>query len=338
MLRPSVRETDALQWAVMRIWPVLYLCLALCLGGFPAQAQRLEVEAPASLEPLAARLRSLDPAKLEGAARLVGLEDPGPPIRVILAEEGSPPAAGVPPWVAGYALSERGIVVLLPARSPSYPDSSMDDLLRHEVAHVLIARASGSTSSEERRLPRWFHEGVAMIAGLSWGLDESSRLMWTLLRGNEVPLAEVERAFGGSPAAVRAAYTASGAFVRDLLAEHGQEVVGEILDGVASGLPFDEAFRQATGMTLAAAEGEFWDRQTFWYRWVPFLTSSAVLWIAVTLLALWAMQRRRARDVARMARWAEEEARIPPPDPQPLRLVRATDPPEEEEEEKELVN
>lgn len=312
----------------MRFRTVFLLLIALCLLAFPAQAQRLEVEAPASLEPLAIRLRSLDPAKIEGAARLVRLEDPGAPVRILLAEEGSPPAAGVPPWVAGYALPERGLVVLLPARSPSYPDSSIEDLLRHEVAHVLIARASANGD-----LPRWFHEGVAMIAGSSWGLGDSSRQMWTLLRGSEVPLSEVELAFGGGPGAVHAAYTASGAFVRDLLTEHGQGVVGEILAGVAAGRPFDEAFRRATGMTLATAEGEFWDRQTFWYRWVPFLTSSAVVWIGITLLALWAMQRRRARDAARMARWAEEEARMPPAQPQPLPavLVRSLDQPDKEE-------
>ena len=42
----------------------------------------------------------------------------------------------------------------------------------------------------------------------------------------------------------------------------------------------------------------FWSRQTFWYRWVPLLTSSVTLWILVTMLALWAMRKRRARDAA----------------------------------------
>src|SRR5687767_5958609 len=62
---PCLREADALQWVRMRIWLALFLFLALSTPGW---AQRLEVEAPASLEPLAVRLRSLDPAKLEGAA------------------------------------------------------------------------------------------------------------------------------------------------------------------------------------------------------------------------------------------------------------------------------
>lgn len=280
------------------------LVLFLLLAGLPlpASAQRLIVEAPASLEPLAARLRALDPVQIEGAARLVGLTDPGPPIRVVLAGEGSVEALSAPSWVAGYALPERGVVVLLPARSPRYPDSSIEDLLRHEVAHVLVGRASNN-----RPLPRWFHEGVAMIAGLAWGLEEQSRLAATLVRGAEVPMAVVDQRFSGGEGEVRSAYTLAGAFVRDLLRRHGREAIGATLSGVAAGLPFEEAFARATGTTLAAAESDFWERQTFWYRWVPFLTSSVVLWILITLLALLAMKRRRARDAARMAAWEEQE-------------------------------
>jgi hypothetical protein len=282
----------------------LLVFLLLLLGRpLPAAAQRLIVEAPASLEPLAARLRALDPVQIEGAARLVGLTDPGPPIRVLLAVEGSVEALSAPSWVAGYALPERGVVVLLAARSPRYPDSSIEDLLRHEVAHVLVGRASNN-----RPLPRWFHEGVAMIAGLAWGLEEQSRLAATLVRGAEVPMAVVDQRFSGGEGEVRSAYTLSGAFVRDLLRRHGRDAIGATLSGVAAGLPFDEAFARATGTTLAAAESDFWERQTFWYRWVPFLTSSVVLWILITLLALLAMKRRRARDAARMAAWEAQEA------------------------------
>lgn len=298
-----------LRWHMARLAAISLLLLVFGWIGFqvqPAMAQSLAVEAPPALEPLAERLRSLDPVQIEGAARLVGLTDPGPPIRVILAAEGSAEALAVAPWVAGYARPQSGVLVLLPARSPRYPDSSFEDLLRHEVAHVLVGRAS-----DHRPLPRWFHEGVALIAGLAWGLEEQSRLAATLLRGGEVPLSELDRRFGGSEGEVRSAYTLAGAFVRDLLRQHGRETIGEILSGVAAGLPFEEAFARATGAPLAEAERTFWERQTFWYRWVPFLSSSVVLWILVTFLALWAIRRRRRRDAARLAAWeAEEEAAV----------------------------
>jgi peptidase MA superfamily protein len=284
-------------------------------------APRLIVHAPPSLERYAARVRSIGPERFTEAMRLVGLADPGRPIEVFLGPEGSDLAAGVPPWVSGYAYGAEGVIVLLPARTPSYPDSSLEELLRHEVAHVLVARAAGG-----QPLPRWFHEGVATIAGSSWGLDDRSRLTLTMVGGNEVSLAEVERQFSGGRGATFEAYAVAGAFVNDLLGRYGDDSVARILAGVARGLSFEDAFREATGTPLADAERSFWRRQSFWYRWVPILTSSVTLWMLVTLLAIWAMGKRRARDAALRRLWDEEEsrrlaeARVPPP-PDPDELV-----------------
>ncbi|HEY0514265.1 MAG TPA: hypothetical protein VGH73_20340 [Thermoanaerobaculia bacterium] len=292
----------------MTIFRAAALFLVLLFGAFAIPAQqppRIEVEAPAALAGTAARLQAIDPARLASAVRLVGLRDSGPPIQVILAPEGSPRASIVPPWISGYAIGEEGVIVLLPGRVPSYPDASLSDLLAHEVTHVLIARAAGG-----RPLPRWFHEGLAMIAGLSWGLEDRSRLTLALLVDRPVSLAELDERFTGGQGEVNRAYAVAGAFMHDLFDRHGQEVAARILQGVARGLPFDEAFRAATGTSLAAAESSFWDRQTFWYRWVPILTSSITLWMLVTLLALWAIKHRRTRDAALRRGWDEEEERL----------------------------
>jgi hypothetical protein len=287
---------------------VITLLVLLLLRAFAAPAQvapRIEVEAPPALAGTAAQLRAIDPSRLTSVMRLVGLEDPGAPIRVILAPEGSGAATVVPPWVSGYAIGEEGVIVLLPGRVPSYPDSSLSDLLAHEVAHVLVARAAGG-----RPLPRWFHEGMAMIAGLSWGFDDRSRLTLALLVDRPVSLAALDDRFAGGQAEVNRAYAISGSFVHDLFDRYGQGVAGRILQEVSRGLSFADAFRAATGDSLAVAETSFWDRQTFWYRWVPLLTSSVTLWLLVTLLALWAIKRRRQRDAARRRVWDEEEERL----------------------------
>jgi hypothetical protein len=103
------------------------------------------------------------------------------------------------------------------------------------------------------------------------------------------------------------AYAVSGAFVHDLLRRHGTGTAAELLDGVAIGLPFSEAFFRATGLTPSQAESSFWHRHAFWYRWVPLLTSSMVLWIGITLLALVAFRSRRKRDAALLQQWEDEE-------------------------------
>jgi len=287
-----------MRWKLLA--PFLFLLPAVALAQRPPQ---LIVQAPPSLARAAAQVRAVEPERLLDAMRLVGLTDPGPPIQVLLGPEGSD-LAMVPPWVSGYAFGEEGVIVLLPARAPSYPDSSLEDLLRHEVAHVLVARAAGG-----RPLPRWFHEGLAMIAGLSWGLDDRSQLTLTLVGDSEVSLERLEREFRGAQGDVRGAYAMAGAFANDLLRRYGDDTAARILAGVSRGLSFEDAFRSATGASLAEAERAFWRRQTLWYRWVPLLTSSVTLWLLITLLAVWAMGKRRARDAALRRRWEEEEER-----------------------------
>lgn len=281
----------------------LFLLIPMLAAG-QLEIPQLIVEAPPGFEPTAERLRAVGPEELASTMRLVGLTDPGPPIRVIVAPEGSGPARLVSPWVSGYAISDRGLVVVMPQRVGSYPDNSLEDLLRHEVAHVLVSRAAGG-----HPLPRWFHEGMAMIAGGSWGFDDRSRLTLALLADRPVSLAELEGRFSGGQSEVNRAYAIAGSFVRDLFDRYGSEAAPRVLAGVSRGLSFEEAFREATGATLAQAESAFWNRQTFWYRWVPVLTSSVTLWLLITLLALWAIRRRRARDAALRRIWDEEEER-----------------------------
>ena len=137
----------------------------------PLPIPRLHIEAPVELAASRTRLESFDQSRLRGVMRLVGLDDPGPAIRVVLTAETSEWARQVPPSTAGFAIGEASLVVLIPSRSPMYPDDSLEDVLHHEVAHVLITRAAGG-----HPVPRWFDEGLAMAAERSWGLEDQARL------------------------------------------------------------------------------------------------------------------------------------------------------------------
>ena len=115
---------------------------------------------------------------------------------------------------------------------------------------------------------------------------------------------------------MESAYALARDVVRELLERHGQDAGARILAGVARGLRFKEAFLEATGETLGTFETRYWDDRTFWDRWIPILTSSALLWGGISLLAIAAIRRRRTRDRERMARWEAEERPLeeePPP-------------------------
>jgi hypothetical protein len=284
------------------------VALAVACGApAPADGLELVVEAPPQLADAAARVRSLSGLDLADVLSLTGLADPGPPVRVVLADEHSTLAAHAPTWVAGYALGALSTIVLFPSRVPSYPDRNLETLLTHELAHILVWRAVRG-----HPLPRWFDEGLATVAAREWALEDRARTAIALLGERPQSIAEVTASFSGNGAEAARAYALSAAFVRSILSRYGATSAARVLELVSAGTSFEQAFRTATGETLAAAENEFFGHEALWGTWVPFLTSSTALWIGITALALLAIRGRRRRDEALRRSWAAEEAAYRP--------------------------
>jgi hypothetical protein len=283
--------------------------LLLCLLARTLRATepaRLLIEDQPGLPRAASRLTEGPHPWIAGVMDLVGLREPGPPIRVLLAPESSRLARDVPSWVSGYTDGVSDVVVLLPERTPSYPDGGLEEVLAHEVAHVLISRASGG-----RRIPRWFNEGLAMAAGRSWRLSDRTHLALGLLSGERVPLWKLDDLFQGDRWKVERAYALSGALVQDLLERYGPGLPRALLSRVARGASFDEAFRDATGSTLIEVGDSFYGRQTALRRWLPVVTSGAALWFGITILAIVAALKRRRRNRAALARLAAKGEIVP---------------------------
>jgi len=279
----------------------------------PLLAPRLLIEGAEASPEYAARIEGLDPRRLTVAMQLLGLEEPGEEILLVLAGEDTLAAKSAPAWISGYAFSDRDVAVLLPARTPSYPDSTFEELVLHEVGHILVFRAVGGGE-----IPRWFNEGLALFIGRPWRLEDHSRVTWALVSGRRVSLVDLEPYFNTTREAARHAYALAGAFVQDLVHREGADGVAQILAAVADGSSFEEAYLEITGETLADAEHDFWSRHTFLYRWVPIVGSSATLWILITALALLAFRRRRAKDAQLRHQWEQEEALVEDPLDSPL--------------------
>lgn len=296
--------------------PALFLSLASVATALAAATEtpELVVVAPPELAAAAERIEGLEPRDLTRLMRFLGLDRPGEPIRVVLEPAGSETDRATPAGVAGFAQGSLGRIVVFPERAPPYPYGSFDEVVLHEIAHVLTARAAGF-----QPLPRWFNEGVSMVAAGSWGLDDRSRLTLAAVVDAETPIAELERMFRGGRGRTARAYALSGAFVRDLVTRGGSDVVAQILARRRLGLSFDEAFRRSVGATPEDAARAFWRRYSIWYRWVPLLTSSFTLWLAITALAVWAGVRKRRRRELMEEMWeAEDELlELAPPAPRP---------------------
>jgi hypothetical protein len=283
---------------------LLVLVLVLATAGAPAQPPpALAIDAPPALAAARARLEGFDLRPLSTIVRVVGLGAPGPPIRVVLAGDDSDWARQVPSWTAGFAVGEAGLIVLFPSRSPRYPHDTLEDVLRHEVAHVLITRAAGG-----RPVPRWFHEGLAVAVERPWALEDRARVASALMFGPRLGLDAIGALFDGSQSAQSRGYALSAAVVRHMIGTYGASAPADILREIASGRPFDLAVTRVTARPVPAFEDAFWADQRTWTRWVPLITSSTVLWLGIIGLGVLAVRRRRLRAAGIRSRWAEEEA------------------------------
>ena len=262
---------------------------------------QLAIEAPEQLAAARIRLESFDTGRLRGVMQLVGLDAAGDSIRVVMEPEGSPLARQAPPPIAGFASLDENRIVLFPARSPAYPHDTLEDVLHHEVAHILISRAAGGMP-----VPRWFHEGLAVLAERTWGFEDDARLLRELVLVSPISLNRLDALFAADGASPARAYTLAAAFVRDINGRHGGHAAARILRRVAAGDTFERAFAQATGESVAEAEITFWSSHRFWTAIGPFLTTQTALWMIVTIVGIFAIIRRRQQRAAQRARWEDE--------------------------------
>jgi len=270
------------------------------------RAPQLLISSPPHMAKQVELLEGLDPRPYAEISELLDLEDPGPPIRVLIVPEGAEETKLAPAWAVAYALSEIDLIVLMPSRVPAYPDGDITEVLRHEVAHILISRAAG-----RRPVPRFFNEGLAVVAARGWQLQDRSRLLlaaWPLA-GKDLPALRED--FDGGATQAGQAYVVSAAFVRYLLEEEGGDAAARILRRLAEGKSFDAAFLSAIGHPLEQVQAEFWDEINIWQKWVPLLTGSTGISLVFTGLSLLAWRRRREKDRQQRRLWEleEEEAR-----------------------------
>ena len=277
-------------------------CAAISIGAQILGPVRLVVDAPAELESVVSQVRDFDTTRLVSVMRLTGIQDAEKPIRILLMPEQSATARNTPEWVAGFADSARDLVVLFPTRIGSYPYRTLESVVYHEVAHILINRAANG-----RRVPRWFNEGLASAAERSWDIEDRSRFTWELVAGRAVTATQLETLFGQDRGDVARAYVLSEALVRDILQRHGPLTAARLLSRMAGDISFEAALYATTGLTISEHVRLFWNRHAIWKRWIALAGHPFTLWGFATFLALVAIWRHRRRRFERRQQWEMEE-------------------------------
>jgi hypothetical protein len=310
----------------------LGVALAIAVTGSAMAAPRLELAARAGrvtvlaepgLDRMAEQLAARAEATLTRiAGDLLDLPRPGP-IEVRLVAQAAdlaavaPAGRGAPPWTAGVAYPDLGIIAVAVRRGPTLLDAGAT--LRHELAHVALGAALGP------RVPRWLHEGFAYQHSAEWSWARAETLAGMSWLGSIIPLAELERAFPAEELPAHRAYAQSYDFVGfltrrgrwDDAADDGDRwPFRRFLAAIARTGDVDAAARAAYGQPLAALFDEWRADLGRRYLMMPIGLLGLAAWMAIGVLVVLAWRRRRRQNGQRVARWeAEEQARavVAPP-------------------------
>ena len=149
---------------------------------------------------------------------------------------------GSPAWVAGSF--DGKIRVPVGGLRTAQDAKRLRPILAHELTHAFIrANVPGS-------LPLWFEEGLAVHFQQTTPGSPQRPLYAARPFAS---LAELAAALQGGPR-VAAAYAAAGLAVDEMVKMDGSWLLRRVLEQVAAGRPFPDAFRDAAGIDLAEFE------------------------------------------------------------------------------------
>ncbi len=252
------------------------------------------------------------------AADLPGLPVPGRVDLRLVREardlaRAAPPGRGAPPWAAGVAYPDLGVVVVALARDGA--DLDPIATASHEMAHLALGAALRRPDGTDE-VPRWLHEGFAWQHSTDAADGRMTTLFGMAWFGSVIPLAELDAGFPAEELPVARAYAESYDFV-EFLSRRGRWDDGSdagdrdpfrrFLRYLAHGDDVDRAAVRAYGRPIAALFEEWRGDLKQRYMWMPVELFGLLLWLAAALLLVLAWRRRRRQYRRAYAEWDRQE-------------------------------
>ncbi len=208
-----------------------------------------------------------------------------------------------PDWADGTAWPHRGLIYLRSPRIRPGTASPLEQVLDHEIVHILLGRAFGP-----QPVPRWLQEGMAQWVAGEYNPEVTERLGKGMIAGGLLTLDDLTAGFPRDPVRANLAYAQSADLVAYISGEYGPETLNKITHMMATGTPVRAAFRKATGHDPDDIDAAWRDRLESSHLWLQPLVDTTVWWGAAALLAIFAMFTVRGRNKKRLRRWEREEA------------------------------
>ena len=214
---------------------------------------------------------------------------------------------GAPEWAGGVAIPELRRIVLPGYTSSAVRQAEAAVLLRHEIAHLVIAQEVPG------HVPRWFQEGYAEVASGGWDVESAWQLRLALMLGGAPPLDSLALGWPAGAERARFAYLLSATAVDYMNRRGGERGMELFFRNWREEGSIEGAMRVTFGLTAGQFEDEWRKDVKSRYGWLLALSNLGVVWLIAALLALAMWIPRRRRNRRRVEEMRKEERMLPPP-------------------------
>lgn len=198
-------------------------------------------------------------------------------------------ATGMPHWVAGVARPEAGDIVIA-RHGPDGSRTDLESLLKHEMAHVILHRATGGA-----KLPRWFHEGVAESVTGGISLSRAHTLAQAVFGPGVPDLDRLEQQFHGTDGPDAAvAYAAARDLVEFMRSRDPQgATMRQLFTELRAGYDLETSIVRAYHVSLPELVGQWQHGLPGRFVWYPMIASGGLPFFFLLPLVMAAWMRRR---------------------------------------------
>lgn len=207
----------------------------------------------------------------------------------------------LPEWGGGGALGTDSIVMPVDRQSAFYA-ADVQRIILHEMVHITLARSYGLL-----RIPRWFHEGVAMALAGDISFEQQLQLSRAILLQKLVPLDSMEQLNRFSRWRAEVAYSQCHFAVNFLVSTYGLDLLPELLAASQKTRQFETACVKVFGLTIPELQLLLDKKMSTNYRILFVIGDYSLVWGGIFVLAVVAFVVTRIRKRARLRKMAQED-------------------------------
>jgi hypothetical protein len=172
----------------------------------------------------------------------------------------------------------------------------------HELVHIALERAYGLL-----RIPRWFHEGLAMTLSGELSFDEQLTLSRAIFTKKLMPLDSIERVNRFDAFGAALAYSESHLAVAYMIDKYGIDGIPELLNEVRAAGKFDTSLFTVFGFAPQEYDRMVHNYIIERYRFLFFFSDTYLFWMLGAFLVIAGFIAVRIRIRKREKQMEEEE-------------------------------